>query len=115
MRRWFSRFSSSSSANTSRVTSPTPCDQLHVTQSISADHLTLEYDPLSLLPSPSSPSLILNNSLWNADFASDPSSWEKLFMSHWEQVEEIVESEGEITYEKVNIFQYFYLFNFYLI
>ncbi|VDN04149.1 unnamed protein product [Thelazia callipaeda] len=93
MRRWFSKFGSTSVTSTSPITSPVPASS----GSASAELRTTD----SPLPSPSTP--FVNSELdirWNVDFASDPCSWESTFDTHWRKAEELLQAE-EIKYEKV--------------
>lgn len=100
MRRWFSRLGTSSSANTSRTCSPTPAVASTVTVSTSTGRLSGRDSPFAIPPPPTPPSGGRPTENWNADFASDPGCWESSFDAHWERVEELIEDQGEITYEK---------------
>uniref|UniRef100_F1KTT5 FHF complex subunit HOOK-interacting protein C-terminal domain-containing protein n=1 Tax=Ascaris suum TaxID=6253 RepID=F1KTT5_ASCSU len=101
MRRWFSRFGTSSSANSSRATSPMRAIASTIPVSASTGRLSGCDWSLAVPPPPTPPSSIPPTDNWNADFASDPGSWENSFDGHWERVEELIEDQGEITYEKI--------------
>ncbi|CAG9540715.1 unnamed protein product [Cercopithifilaria johnstoni] len=93
MRRWFSKWGSTSLASTSRVTSLTPA---------SSGSTSVEQVDDSPIPSPPAPFIISKSDAhWNVDFASDPCSWESCFDTHWAAVEKLLENDEEVNYEKV--------------
>uniref|UniRef100_A0A0R3RYK7 DUF5917 domain-containing protein n=1 Tax=Elaeophora elaphi TaxID=1147741 RepID=A0A0R3RYK7_9BILA len=99
MRRWLSKLGSTSSASTSRVTSPILTSPRSTSTEQHAD---------SPIPSPPASFIISKPDIhWNVDFASDPCSWESCFDTHWEAAEKLLENDEEVNYEKVlTVFQH---------
>ncbi|VDM49076.1 unnamed protein product [Toxocara canis] len=100
MRRWFARFGMSASANSSRAASPMRAIASNVAVSSSTGRLTNGDSPLDIPPPPTPPVCAPPSDNWNADFASDPGSWESSFDAHWKRVEQMIDDQAEITYEK---------------
>ncbi|VDK52185.1 unnamed protein product [Anisakis simplex] len=108
MRRWFSKLaaSTSASADSSRSASPatlTASSNIAISSStgrLSGEGGVTMESPLDIPPPPTPPVCSTPIDNWNADFASDPSSWEASFDKHWHRVEKLIDDQVEVTYEK---------------
>uniref|UniRef100_A0A0N5AU75 DUF5917 domain-containing protein n=1 Tax=Syphacia muris TaxID=451379 RepID=A0A0N5AU75_9BILA len=97
MRRWFSRLGTD--APSTLIPSVAVVSSSHNDETAAHAERFFSGTTDLLPPPPTSPDA--NPINWNADFASDPSSWEFLFDEQWEEVKQIIGDVDDITYEKV--------------